>query len=320
MAFSVAIKIGTGVYRIYKAAKPIVDKLIRDGVGKRATPEAVRKQIETSGKEIPQIGKQTAQRLANKAKEVDKGSPKEVKNVNTKSKTRINAQAKKAAERTAQASRDRSDQQKISDRISQKNIVENIGKSRVPAKRNQMVVREGTELTKPKSPPRPKPRPTPQANNLINRQTLTGLEGLSKDMEDEKKQETTPEKIKPIKKTTPTPPKKTKPSPKPAPKKTTKADDPTEGGRYAFYPGQTSKDLGLMYEVDRNKMSDEVRERLEEAEDYEGDSKGGRVGKGKKKKVSKAPRGVRAALRGFKPNIGASKGNKRTRGTGGGWV
>ena len=84
MAFSVAIKIGTGVYRIYKAAKPIVDKLIRDGVGKRATPEAVRKQIETSGKEIPQIGKQTAQRLANKAKEVDKGSPKEVKNVSTK--------------------------------------------------------------------------------------------------------------------------------------------------------------------------------------------------------------------------------------------
>jgi hypothetical protein len=96
--------------------------------------------------------------------------------------------------------------------------------------------------------------------------------------------------------------------------------DPTEGGRFAFYPGQTSKDLGLMYEVDKNKMSDEVRERLEEAELYEGDSKGGRVGKGKKKKVSQAPRGVRAALRGFKPNMGASKGNKRTRGTGGGWV
>ena len=96
--------------------------------------------------------------------------------------------------------------------------------------------------------------------------------------------------------------------------------DPTEGGRFAFYPGQTSKDLGLMYEVDKNKMSDEVRERIEEAELYEGDSKGGRVGKGKKKKVSQAPRGVRSALRGFKPNIGASKGNKRTRGTGGGWV
>jgi len=102
----------------------------------------------------------------------------------------------------------------------------------------------------------------------------------------------------------------------------TKTNDPTEGGRYAFYPGKISRKEGYetMYEVDRNKMSDEVRERLEEAEDYEGDSKGGRVGKGKKKKVSKAPRGVRAALRGFKPNIGASKGNKRTRGTGGGWV
>ncbi len=98
--------------------------------------------------------------------------------------------------------------------------------------------------------------------------------------------------------------------------------DPTEGGRFAFYPGEISRKEGYetMYEVDRNKMSDEVRERLEEAELYEGDSKGGRVGKGKKKKVSQAPRGVRSALRGFKPNIGTSKGNKRTRGTGGGWV
>ena len=102
----------------------------------------------------------------------------------------------------------------------------------------------------------------------------------------------------------------------------TKTNDPTEGGRYAFYPGKISRKEGYetMYEVDKNKMSDEVRERLEEAELYEGDSKGGRVGKGKKKKVSKAPRGVRSALRGFKPNIGAGKGNKRTRGTGGGWV
>ncbi len=99
-----------------------------------------------------------------------------------------------------------------------------------------------------------------------------------------------------------------------------KADDPTEGGRFAFYPGQTSKDLGLMYEVDKNKMSDEVRERIEESELYEGDFKGGRVGRGKKKKVSKAPRGVRSALRGFKPKMGVDKGNKRTRGTGGGWV
>lgn len=98
--------------------------------------------------------------------------------------------------------------------------------------------------------------------------------------------------------------------------------DPTEGGRFAFYPGEISQKEGYetMYEVDRNKMSDEVRERLEEAELYEGDSKGGRVGKGKKKKVSQAPRGVRAALRGFKPKMGAGKGNKRTRGTGGGWV
>ena len=76
-------------------------------------------------------------------------------------------------------------------------------------------------------------------------------------------------------------------------KKTTKAKDPTEGGRYAFYPGQTSKDLGLMYEVDKNKMSDEVRERLEEEELYEGDYKGGRVGKGKKMKMKKggSPKG-----------------------------
>ena len=106
----------------------------------------------------------------------------------------------------------------------------------------------------------------------------------------------------------------------PAPKKTTKADDPTEGGRFAFYPGQTSKDLGLMYEVDKNKMPDEIREGLEEAELYEGDFKGGRVGKGKKKKVSKAPRGVRAAMRGFKTMKIGGKVGKRTKGTGGGWV
>ena len=98
--------------------------------------------------------------------------------------------------------------------------------------------------------------------------------------------------------------------------------DPTEGGRFAFYPGEISRKEGYetMYEVDRNKMSDEVRESLEEKELYEGDSKGGRVGKGKKKKVSQAPRGVRSAIRGFKPNMGAGKGSKRTRGTGGGWV
>ena len=75
-----------------------------------------------------------------------------------------------------------------------------------------------------------------------------------------------------------------------------------------------------MYEVDKNKMPDEIRERLEEAELYEGDFKGGRVGKGKKKKVSKAPRGVRAAMRGFKTMKIGGKVCKRTKGTGGGWV
>ena len=86
-----------------------------------------------------------------------------------------------------------------------------------------------------------------------------------------------------------------------APKKTTKADDPTEGGRYAFYPGKTSKDLGLMYEVDKDKMSDEVRERLEEEILYEGDYKGGRVGKGKKMKMKKGglPKGCGKARRGY---------------------
>ena len=51
-----------------------------------------------------------------------------------------------------------------------------------------------------------------------------------------------------------------------------------------------------------------------------GMKRGGAVKKGKKKKVSQAPRGVRAALRGFKPKMGVGKGSKRTRGTGGGWV
>ena len=106
----------------------------------------------------------------------------------------------------------------------------------------------------------------------------------------------------------------------PATKKTTKADDPTEGGRFAFYPGQTSKDLGLMYEVDKNKMSDEIRERLEEAELYEGDFMGGRVGKSKKKKVSKAPRGVRAALRGFKTMKVGGKIGRQSKGKTNRWV
>ena len=40
----------------------------------------------------------------------------------------------------------------------------------------------------------------------------------------------------------------------------------------------------------------------------------------KKKKVSKAPRGVRAAMRGFKTMKIGGKVGKRTKGTGGGWV
>ena len=133
------------------------------------------------------------------------------------------------------------------------------------------------------------------------------------------------------KKSTPkkTTPKKTKPIKKPAPISTTKKTkpqktkpekDPTEGGRFAFYPGQTSKDLGLMYEVDKNKMSDEIRERLEEEELYEGDFMGGRVGKGKKKKVSKAPRGVRAALRGFKTMKASGKVGRQSKGNTNRWV
>ena len=121
---------------------------------------------------------------------------------------------------------------------------------------------------------------------------------------------TTPKKTKPIKKPTSiSPPKKTKPK-----------KDPTEGGRFAFYPGQTSKDLGLMYEVDKNKMPDEIRERLEEAELYEGDFKGGRVGKGKKKKVSEAPRGVRAAMRGFKTMKISGKVGRQSKGKTNRWV
>ena len=103
----------------------------------------------------------------------------------------------------------------------------------------------------------------------------------------------------------------------PAPKKT--------GSEYKAYPGAAGK-AGFEYRrdtaeiLDDKTVSDEIKERIEEEELYEGDSKGGRVGKGKKKKVSQAPRGVRSAIRGFKPNMGASKGSKRTRGTGGGWV
>ena len=97
------------------------------------------------------------------------------------------------------------------------------------------------------------------------------------------------------------------------------------GSEYKAYPGAAGR-AGFEYGrditevLDDKTVSDEIKERIEEEELYEGDFKGGRVGKGKKKRVSQAPRGVRAALRGFKPKMGVSKENKRTRGTGGGWV
>ena len=98
-----------------------------------------------------------------------------------------------------------------------------------------------------------------------------------------------------------------------------------KGSEFKAYPGAAGR-AGFEYGrdtaeiLDDKNISEEIKERLEEEELYEGDFMGGRVGKGKKKKVSEAPRGVRAALRGFKPKIGVGKGNKRTRGTGGGWV
>jgi len=101
--------------------------------------------------------------------------------------------------------------------------------------------------------------------------------------------------------------------------------DKKEGSEFKAYPGAAGR-AGFEYGrdtaeiLDDKNISEEIKERIEEAELYEGDFMGGRVGKGKKKKVSEAPRGVRAALRGFKPKIGVGKGNKRTRGTGGGWV
>ena len=303
---AIPIVIGTAIVRV---AAPLAKRLISRGLAKKATSEVVKKEVKESGKTLPMAGKQKVQTLIKKTAQGSKDKP--VSN--------IGAAAKRKARRTTQVKKDRADQQKIADRIGQKKIAENIGKSRVPAKRNEMVVRKGTELTKPKSPSRPKSRPTPQAKNLINRQTLTALEGVSKDMKptsDEKKQKTTPpKKTKPIKKPAPiSPPKKTKPQ------KTKPEKDPTEGGRYAFYPGQTSKDLGLMYEVDKNKMPDEIRERLEEAELYEGDFKGGRVGKGKKKKISKAPRGVRAAMRGFKTMKADGKVGKQSKSKINRWV
>ena len=313
----IPIVIGATIVRV---AVPLAKRLISRGLAKKATSEVVKKEVKESGKTLPMAGKQKVQTLIKKAAQGSKDKP--VSNIGAaaRRKARRTTQVKKdKAKRTTQVKKDKADQQKIADRIGQKKIAENIGKSRVPAKRNEMVVRKGTELTKPKSPSRPKSRPTPQAKNLINRQTLTALEGVSKDMKptsDEKKQKTTPpKKTKPIKKPAPiSPPKKTKPQ------KTKPEKDPTEGGRYAFYPGQTSKDLGLMYEVDKNKMPDEIRKRLEEAELYEGDFKGGRVGKGKKKKISKAPRGVRAAMRGFKTMKADGKVGKQSKSKINRWV
>jgi hypothetical protein len=98
-----------------------------------------------------------------------------------------------------------------------------------------------------------------------------------------------------------------------------------EGSEYKAYPGAAGR-AGFEYRrdtaeiLDDKNISDEIKERIEEEELYEGDFMGGRVGKGKKKKVSKAPRGVRAAMRGFKTMKIGGKVGKRTRGTGGSWV
>jgi hypothetical protein len=105
--------------------------------------------------------------------------------------------------------------------------------------------------------------------------------------------------------------------PTPAPKNT--------GSEYKAYPGAAGR-AGFEYGrditevLDDKTVSQEIKERLEEEELYEGDFKGGRVGKSKKKKVSKAPRGVRAAMRGYKTMKIGGKVGKRTRGTGGSWV
>ena len=98
-----------------------------------------------------------------------------------------------------------------------------------------------------------------------------------------------------------------------------------EGSEYKAYPGAAGR-AGFEYRrdtaeiLDDKDISEEIKERIKEEELYEGDFKGGRVGKGKKKKVSKAPRGVRAAMRGFKTMKIGGKVGKRTKGTGGGWV
>jgi len=107
------------------------------------------------------------------------------------------------------------------------------------------------------------------------------------------------------------------PTPAPAPKKT--------GSEYKAYPGAAGRaafEYGrdITEVLDDKTVSQEIKERLEEEELYEGDFKGGRVGKSKKKKVSKAPRGVRAAMRGYKTMKIGGKVGKRTRGTGGSWV
>ena len=47
---------------------------------------------------------------------------------------------------------------------------------------------------------------------------------------------------------------------------------------------------------------------------------GGRVGKGKKKKVSEAPRGVRAAMRGFKTMKISGKVGRQSKGKTNRWV
>ena len=78
------------------------------------------------------------------------------------------------------------------------------------------------------------------------------------------------------------------------------------GSEYAPYPGaagragfEYGRDIGEV--LDDKTVPSEIKERLEEEELYEGDYKGGRVGKGKKMKMKKggSPKGCGAAQRGY---------------------
>jgi len=156
-------------------------------------------------------------------------------------------------------------------------------------KKIQERAKRAAEKAKKKKKPKPKARPETKRKRIVREMQ----QDLGKAVEVKG-----PFKITPLKKQAD--------KPKTGPKTGPKTEPKLDGSEYAPYPGaagragfEYGRDIGEV--LDDKTVSEEIKERLEEEETYEGDYKGGRVGKGKKMKMKKggSPKGCGKARRGY---------------------